>query len=143
MMNKKTKKLRLVINTNVSKAMAFDVINANITKQFPQLRLYINNLGRMLPMEMQLGSEDENMDFGRGAVRDRKKGSLPELKVPQQGMAVRADIKFRAKGEKNSDIIIELTGRSLPHEGASAFEMWVLRSILWRLFNVTFRGLAR
>ena len=142
-MNKKTKKLRLVINTNVSKTLAFDVINANMTKQFPQLKLYIHNLGRMLPMEMQLNAGDETAGPDQRTVRVRNNENNPALQIPQRGMAVRADIKFRSKGVKSSDIIIELTSRSLPHEDGSTFEMWVLRSILWRLFDVTFRGLAR
>ncbi len=146
-MNKKMRKFRLVINTNVPKRWAFDVINAKLSQQLPQLESYVNNLGRMAPMDILLKSGEEEQEKDSLPDNRRQVTAAGQNDFAESGsggeISVSANITFRAKGLKRSDVIIELTSPALSIEKVSGVELWILRSILWRLFDLTFPGLSR
>jgi hypothetical protein len=138
----KMKKLSLVINTKLSKSMAYDAVNDKLTGEIPLLKKYASQLSRTVAVADAVSEQEEPADHPREILRDRFGRIHSHDEKDAHGFAVRANIKFRSRGTDNSDVIVELTSSSRLRGAQSGEEVRILRSLLWRLGRVVINGLS-
>ena len=128
----------MIINTDISKKVAYQAVNGSLKEDIPNLKKFASQVGRVAGV--MPGAHSETDDSSVPARSGMKRGR-PDAAQQVEGFAVRANIRFKAKDPRHTDIIVEMESSSRLKGLPSVEEVRILRSLLWRIGRLVMNGL--